>query len=173
MPLGSQPTLPSRSDVYSLIRRVHALCDAASRQCGRAAALCQRATDEEVRSRKMVLRSRPYTQYARIEGVVDGKPTVGIVHRDGSVTGTVRLMKRVEVVVALGDSFADGSLVASTVGDPLVSTLTTTRACDRVHAVELFRADAAPPHMAPAGRRALTESCRAPVGPVGSTRWAD
>ncbi|MGH8980587.1 MAG: hypothetical protein ACRDWE_06140 [Acidimicrobiales bacterium] len=73
-----------------------------------------------------------------MEGTVDGKPALGLIRRDGSVAGDRTLLERVDVVVAMGDSFADGRLFARSEGDPLVSTLTTTRAFDRVVTVDLY-----------------------------------
>lgn len=71
---------------------------------------------------------------------MDGTPTIGIIRRDGSILGDRPLLERVAVVVAMRDSLADGTLVAGDAGSPLVSTLTTTRACDRVDVVEIFGA---------------------------------
>lgn len=91
------------------------------------------------------LRSRRRSHYARIEATVDGSPTVAVVHRDGTVHGEKRLLQRVELVVSLGESFAGGRLAASKGRDPLATTLTTTRACDAVHSVEVYGAGSRPP----------------------------
>lgn len=90
------------------------------------------------------LSSRRRTHYARVEGLVDGVVVVAVVRRDGTVTADSRLLDRADLVVKLGDSFDAGRLPASRGGDPLASTLTVARACDRVLSVAVYGASSRP-----------------------------
>lgn len=78
--------------------------------------------------------------YAGIAGIVDGLPVVALVRRDGSVSADRPLMRRVDLVVALEDTIAAAPVSAGVGVDPLVTTLTATRACDSVSSVVLFAA---------------------------------
>lgn len=75
--------------------------------------------------------------FARVEGVVDGAPVSAVVGSDGSVAGDRALLQRAHLVVAVGDTFDEGRLGAAMGGEALATTLTLTRACDRVLQVDM------------------------------------
>lgn len=106
--------------------------------CARGQELCDRARDACRRAERARLGSRPFRRYATVEGMIDGQGSVAVVFRDGSVTGHARVLRRIDLVAALEDSFDGGRIVASTREDPFVTTLTATRALDRVRAVSLY-----------------------------------
>lgn len=106
----------------------------------RSADLLDRLADTQRRVAAARLASRRRTHYARIEGMVGNAPVTGVIRRDGTVSGEPRLLDRVDLVVKLGDSFDSGRLPASKGCDPLASTLTVARACDRVLAVAVYGA---------------------------------
>lgn len=116
--------------------------------------LCKKAEIAQRQALEARQRSRPSSRYARVEGTVDGRPSVAVVHRDGTVVGERALLRRVDLVVALGDTFGDGRTTASIGYDPLASTLSIARAYDSVHSIDVFGA-----------RRAETGRCRSGTAP--------
>lgn len=133
------PHVPRQSSrpLRGLLDDVEQLCERAARECQRAATLREEAARERERSWNDPS-NHGSDQYAKVEGTVDGVPTTGIIRRDGSISGDRALLERIAVIVAMRDSLAGGTLIADDAGSPLVSTLTATRACDRVVAVEIF-----------------------------------
>ncbi|HLW46006.1 MAG TPA: hypothetical protein VKR78_07295 [Acidimicrobiales bacterium] len=104
----------------------------------RSTSLCERALAAQRRSVEARLASRSRARYALVEGIVDGRSTTAIVYCDGTVVGVPALVDRVGLVVSLGDTFGDEEMKASIGRDPLISTLTTVRAYDRVSSIDVF-----------------------------------
>jgi hypothetical protein len=147
-----------RHEEGGTVSPLHALIDASRRERAASSAarslsarLCQRAEIARRDALEARLSSRPPSRYAIIEGVVDGRPSLAVVHRDGSVVAAWTLLRRVELVVSLGDTFDEGRKVASIGRDPLATTLAAARACDSVKSIDLCGARA--PHRGPAGGR--------------------
>jgi hypothetical protein len=83
------------------------------------------------------LASRAHLLYARLHGVVDNSDVCAVVRTDGSIAADEALIQRAHLVVALGETFADGLMAASLSRGPLNAALTLTRACDRVTSLEM------------------------------------
>jgi hypothetical protein len=133
-----------RSTTASLVQANFDLVEASRRARLAAAAAIARSRallpQSEMSSRAALalrLASRSHLIYGRVEGTVDGQPVIGVIRSDARVSGHRRLLKRAELVVAIGETFDDGRLVASLDQDPLTSTLTLARACDWVSSIEL------------------------------------
>lgn len=74
----------------------------------------------------------------RVEGIVDGRKVTAEL-RDDVLFCDAPLLGRVEIVVAIGDSFIqpDGLTVPAAIGgDPRTALLSLVRACDQVSLVE-------------------------------------
>lgn len=129
---GGSPTL------QTLIEASQAARASANWVRARSDFLCKRAEIAQRHAVEARLQSRSPSRYARVQGTVDGHASVAVVHRDGTVVGDRPLLRRVDLVVSLGDTFGDGKTIASIGLDPLASTLSTARAYDSVSSVDVF-----------------------------------
>lgn len=138
---------PGHDDLARLLAASSRMRERAASTVARSQALMPEVTESRQRSLDVRLASRPHTRYAVVEGTVDGRSVKAVVRSDGTVAGDGALVDRANLIVALGDSFDGGQVLASLDGSPLAATLTLTRACDRVQSVEMVLPDAVcPPH---------------------------
>jgi hypothetical protein len=88
---------------------------------------------------QLQLASRAHMRFASLCGVVEQTSVNAVVRTDGGMSGDRLLLRRADLVVALGDTFDDGRIAAGSPGSPIATTLTLLRACDRVTNVSLVR----------------------------------
>lgn len=134
----------SHNDLLPLRDLEHLLAASArAREAARAAiarsrALAPAIASAQERTLQHLLASRPQSCFARIEGVVEEHRVRAVVRRDGTIVGDARLLARADLVVALGDEFADGRRARLDREDPVATSLTLVRACDQVGAVQML-----------------------------------
>ncbi len=140
---------PVREELYQRWRKARAtslactadarrLTQAATATCGRA----RRLQVDAIEGRESVMLARWNAGIAgfRIEGVVDGTEAEASFER-GRLRCPEEVLRRAEVVVALGDTFDDPDIgsVAATLDGPVGAVLlTVVRAFSRVHVLEVF-----------------------------------
>lgn len=125
---------PRRTEV---VRRSREARRRASRAIGRSQRLHTEAASLARSAHSIRLASRPRSRHAWITASLEGSPTHAVVRADGSVVAEPGLRRRLELLVALGDTLATGG--PAVVGrDPLSSTLAVVRACDAVESVTWF-----------------------------------
>lgn len=122
--------------VDALIRRSELARADVGEALQRARELVELALVIQRSSHEAVLASRRRGQYARVEGVVDGRPTSAAVRHDATVVADPLLRQRLELVVAMGEALGDDGR-SPTEPSPLRSTLAVLRACDKVRSVTL------------------------------------
>lgn len=126
--------------------------DAAVAAIARSQILLEVTRSAHQRALAVRMASRRHRAYMRLVGVVDGEAVTAVVRDDGGVAADRPLLRRAELLVAMGEAFEAGRIPASLSGGALSSALTLIRSCDQITAVELAVAPA------PAGESAARGS---------------